>query len=608
MKERAAEPEILRNEPEGLEAPVPSDDEGVWGSDVAAEMMRALDIPYVALNPGASFRGLHDSLVNKLGNRRPQMLLCLHEESAVAIAHGWAKVTGKPMMAIVHSNVGLMHATMAVFNAWCDRMPLLLFGATGPVDAAKRRPWIDWIHTSKDQGSLVRDYTKWDDQPMSPRAVQESILRARQIVETAPRGPAYICLDVAMQETRVDPPLPIPDLSRYAPPDPMEPGPQALEEVAKLLHAAERPLILMGRVTRDTGAWDERVALAERLGALVLTDLKVGAAFPIEHPLHGAPAGSRIGKKGAQILRDADVVLSLEWRDLAGALHTAYGDRTPSAKIIRVAVDQHSHRGWSMDYMGLPGVDRYIMAEPEPMVHGLLEALDKLGPRETKAWAGRKPEPGISAPSFESGDVTITVPHVAAALRKILAGLEVCLTHPPLSWAGELWPIAHPLDFLGADGGGGIGGGPGQSIGAALALRGSGRLALSVCGDGDFLMGVTAIWTAVHYKIPILFVICNNHAYYNDVLHQEHLAIERGRPPENKWIGQEMQGPELDLPTLARGQGASGFGPVTALADLEKTLQDALAVVQAGGVAVVDVRVAAGYQEKGTAEPAAITR
>ena len=153
------------NEPRGIEQPLPSDDRGHWGSDVVAELLRALDIPYVALNPGASFRGLHDSLVNRLGNARPQMLLCLHEESAVAIAHGWAKVAGRPMAAIVHSNVGLMHATMAVFNAFADRVPVLLLGATGPVDAAKRRPWIDWLHTAKDQGALIRPYSKWDDQP-----------------------------------------------------------------------------------------------------------------------------------------------------------------------------------------------------------------------------------------------------------------------------------------------------------------------------------------------------------------------------------------------------------------------------------------------------------
>ncbi len=206
-----------------LELPVPSQDNGQWGSDAIAEMLRLLGLPYIALNPGASYRGLHDSLVNRLGNRDPQMLLCLHEEAAVAIAHGWAKVKDAPLCAIVHSNVGLMHATMAVFNAWCDRAPLLLLGATGPVDAAKRRPWIDWIHTAKDQGALIRDYTKWDDQPASVPAALESLLRAWQITQTAPRGPVYVCLDAALQEMRLESAPKMPDVARFAAPPPADP-------------------------------------------------------------------------------------------------------------------------------------------------------------------------------------------------------------------------------------------------------------------------------------------------------------------------------------------------------------------------------------------------
>src|SRR6188474_1468561 len=188
-----------------------------FGSDVVADTLRALDIPYIALNPGASYRGLHDSLVNYLGNERPQMLLCLHEESAVAIAHGYAKVSGKAMAAAVHSNVGLMHATMAIFNAWCDRMPMLVLGATGPVDAAKRRPWIDWIHTARDQGALVRPYTKWDDQPASPQAAREALLRAKWIAETAPMGPVYVNLDAGMQEAALGEPFTAPDPARLMP-------------------------------------------------------------------------------------------------------------------------------------------------------------------------------------------------------------------------------------------------------------------------------------------------------------------------------------------------------------------------------------------------------
>src|ERR1700710_517012 len=174
-----------------------------FGSDVVAEVLRDLDIPYIALNPGASYRGLHDSLVNHIGNAAPQMLLCLHEEAAVAIAHGYAKVTGKAMAAAVHSNVGLFHATMAIFNAWCDRMPIIILGATGPVDAAKRRPWIDWIHTARDQGALIRSYTKWDAQPASPGAAREALMRASFLAHATPMGPVYVNLDAEMQEAKL---------------------------------------------------------------------------------------------------------------------------------------------------------------------------------------------------------------------------------------------------------------------------------------------------------------------------------------------------------------------------------------------------------------------
>src|SRR5512139_578728 len=207
---------VSRPDPEEKPLP-PSGAATYWGSDAVAAAVRALDLPYVALNPGASFRGLHDSLVNYLGNDKPQMLLCLHEEAAVAIAHGYAKVTGKAMGAAVHSNVGLMHGTMAVFNAWCDRMPMLILGATGPVDASKRRPWIDWIHTARDQGALVRGYTKWDDQPASPTAAREAVLRAAWIANTAPCGPTYVNLDAEMQESKLSEPVPPIDTRRYMP-------------------------------------------------------------------------------------------------------------------------------------------------------------------------------------------------------------------------------------------------------------------------------------------------------------------------------------------------------------------------------------------------------
>ena len=220
------------------------------------------------------------------------MLLCLHEEIAVAIAQGYAKVTGKAMAAAVHSNVGLFHATMAIFNAWCDRTPVLILGATGPVDAAKRRPWIDWIHTARDQGAIVRDYTKWDDQPASPAAAREAIIRAHWIANTAPMGPVYINLDAEMQESKLTETLGPIEVARFMPPTATTPAPELVAQAAKLLKSAKNPVILMGRVSRSLEGWDQRVALAETLNAKVITELKLGAAFPTDHPLHAGPPGS----------------------------------------------------------------------------------------------------------------------------------------------------------------------------------------------------------------------------------------------------------------------------------------------------------------------------
>src|SRR6185369_14999064 len=239
-----------------LDRPVPAGvNAASFGSDVVADAMRALDIPYIALNPGASYRGLHDSLVNYLGNERPQMLLCLHEEAAIAIAHGWAKVTGKAMAAAVHSNVGLMHGTMAFFNAWCDRMPMVVLGATGPVDSTKRRPWIDWIHTARDQGALVRGYTKWDDQPASPTAAREAVLRANWIANTTPRGPTYVNLDAEMQESKLQDAVPPIDTKRYMPPVAGAAPAATIKQAADLLRGAKQPVILAGRTSRDVEAW-----------------------------------------------------------------------------------------------------------------------------------------------------------------------------------------------------------------------------------------------------------------------------------------------------------------------------------------------------------------
>ena len=561
-----------------------------FGSDVVADTLRALDIPYIAVTPGASYRGLHDSIVNYLGNTTPQMLLCVHEESAVAIAHGWAKVTGRAIATAVHSNVGLQHATMAIFNAWCDRMPVVVLGATGPVDATKRRPWIDWIHTARDQGALLRGYTKWDDQPASPGAAREAILRGAWIANTTPQGPVYINLDAEMQEAKLTEPLPPIDAARYVPAVTTAAPADLVRQAAALLKTAKRPVILSGRMSRGEDAWQARVSLAEALNAHVITDLKIGASFPTDHPLY-VGAAHALTPDSVEVLRAADVILSLDWVDLAGALKLA--PPSPAAKIIQVSLDHRIHNGWSMDYQGLPTVDLFVSADPDAVVPELVLALGA-GDRPRAALPPGPAPSGAAPPGF-------TNEHIARVLKKVVGERAVTLTHLPISWEDRWWAFRHPLDFLGSDGGGGVGGGPGISVGAALALKNSGRLPIAVCGDGDFLMGVTAVWTAVHYKIPLLFVIANNRSFYNDELHQERVARMRDRPVENKWIGQRMADPEIDIAAMGRAQGALGIGPITNAADLAPALEKAIAAVDAGGVAVVDVRVEPGYTASMTA-------
>jgi thiamine pyrophosphate-dependent acetolactate synthase large subunit-like protein len=476
-------------------------------------------------------------------------------------------------------------------------MPVVVLGATGPVDAAKRRPWIDWIHTARDQGALIREYTKWDDQPSSPAAAREAILRGTWIANTLPCGPVYINFDAELQEAKVSEPLPPIDVARYMPAVTTAAPTELIREAAAVLKGAKQVLMLAGRASRSTQAWDARVALAEALNARVVTDLKIGATFPTDHPLYvGSPRA--ITPDSVEGLKNVDVVLSLDWVDLAGALR--FFGPSPSAKVIQISLDHRIHNGWSMDHQGLPPVDLLLSADPDLVVPELVKEIGKETGKSAKPHA--MPTPRRRAENEPAG---FTNEHIARALRNEIGDRAVTYTHLPLSWDDSWIALRHPLDYIGSDGGGGVGGGPGISVGAALALKGSGRLPVAICGDGDFLMGVTALWTAVHYKIPLLFVLANNRSFYNDELHQERMARARNRPIENKWIGQRMADPEVDLAAMGRAQGAAGFGPVTKPGDLAGALQQAIAAADAGQVAVVDVRVEPGYR---AAMTAAMTR
>jgi thiamine pyrophosphate-dependent acetolactate synthase large subunit-like protein len=560
-----------------------------WGSDALVELLGRLDLRYIALVPGSSYRGLHDSLVNYHGNRDPQLLVCLHEEHAVAVAHGYAKVTGRPLAVAVHSNVGLMHASMAIYNAYCDRVPMLIIGATGPVDAARRRPWIDWIHTSADQGALIRPYAKWDDQPASVEAALDSLARAYSITLQAPSAPTYVCLDVSLQEQSLPRPPVIPDVRRDRSPRSHGPDAVAVRTTLEFLGQARRPLFLLGRLSRDEQDWDRRVALAERYGALVISDLKNGAVFPTRHPLHPNPPGIFLPAASAKLIGAADLILSLDWVDLAGTIAAAAGHGHPaSARIISCTADSALHNGWSKDSFGRAPVDASVPADPDRLVRALLESGEAVKPGE---WAVQAATPAPSQDPVAGGGSDIFMHDLAEALRGALAGSPACLVRVPLGWGGADLVADHPLDYLGQDGGAGIGSGPGMAVGAALALEGSGRLPVAVLGDGDFLMGGTAVWTAAHYRLPLLIVVANNSAFYNDVVHQERMAGQRRRPARNSWIGQAISDPDPDLPALARSLGFHATDQVRDRSALPSALAAAVVAARSGQCVLVDVRV-----------------
>jgi len=566
-----------------------------WASDAMAEMIRRLDLKYVAMNPGASYRGLHDSLVNYLGNRNPQMLLTLHEEHAVSIAHGYARVTERPMGCLLHSNVGLMHGLMAIFNAWINRAPIVMFGATGPVDADIRRPWVDWVHTAQDQGALLRDYTKWDDQPTSVPALCESFLRALQLATTAPKGPTYVCLDAGLQETRLAGPIEFPDPSRFKPGPPPAPSQDTLEEMSRLLLGASRPLLLVGRVSRQTDDWARRVRLAEALGAKVISELRAGAGFPTEHPLHVYPPRYTPSKQTLELMRNADVILALDSFDLGGWFKLMKVKGGPKATVIHCSVDSYSHNGWSKDHLALPAVDMRVLADPDVAVRQLLPLLEGgVGKREK--WAGIQFEKLEPAPTAEGGgDRAITNHDLARCLAELREGRQFTFTRVPIGWASDQYHFREPLDYLGTDGGGGLGSGAGMAVGVGLALRDSGRVPMTIIGDGDFTQGATALWTAAHYRIPVLVIVANNRSNFNDEVHQGQVAQERGRPVENKWIGMRLSDPNIDLSAIARAQGVEAAGPIDKVADLRPALEKAIAVVEAGRPYFLDIVVEPGY-------------
>lgn len=564
-----------------------------YGSDLVVEMLRALGIPYVALNPGATFRGLHDSFVNFGGGNDPEMILCCHEEIAVAAAHGYAKATGRPMAAAVHNIVGLQHASMAIYNAWCDRVPVIVLGGTGPMDETLRRPWIDWVHTALVQGQQVRDYVKWDDQPASTAAIPESLLRAYRVAMTEPRGPVYVCYDVMLQEERFSKPAPLPPVARYAPPAAPAPDAAALERLAAQLVEAERPVVFAEDVSRNPAAVGPLAELAELL-ALPVLDVQGRVNLPARHPLNLTGAAR-------ELLPEADLVLALDVLDLYGPLTAGLRERQAprvvpeTAQIVSISLNDFLQRSWAADYNRLVPVDTALAGDTAAALPALLAACRA---RLTGARGGaariaerRKALAALRQTMQDrwQREVTavapcgaITYPRLAAEVWEAVKGSDwvVANDHYASPWVRRLWDICEPRQYVGHCRGAGLGYGIGSAVGAALAYRGTGRLCVNMQTDGDFLYSPSALYTMAHHHLPLLTVVCNNRSYGNDEDHQERVAKDRGRPVENKGVGIHINEPAVDFATLARSFDIHATGPVQRLEELPKVLAEAARYVR----------------------------
>ena len=568
------------------------------GSDFMAEVLRAIGLQYVAINPAAGFRSLHESIVNHLGNKNPEIITCLHEESATGIAHGYAKAAGKPMGVMVHGTVGLQHASMAIYNAWCDRVPLMVFGGNG-VDANTRRPGVEWIHSAQDPAALVREFVKWDDQPASLQHFAESAVRAYKYTLTAPMEPVMICVDMDVQEEPVEhaDKLRVPKVTRVSQP---QGDTAALRDAAKLLVAAQKPLIIADRAARSQQGVKLLVELAEALGAPVV-DLGGRMNFPTTHDLE-------LSFLRLTLLREADAILLLEVNDPWGTLNsfadpykTYHPLTAPGAKVITISMqDVYLKSNYQNDQRFMPA-DLAIGGDVEASLPDLIDAVKRAASAERKAVFAERAksyakmhremkqrDKDAAALGWDASPVSTS--RLAAEMWNAIKNEKWSLVvSDRLPSARRLWPVTEYHQMLGGNGGYGLGGYSPIALGAALANKDKGLLSVTFQPDGDFMYAPGALWTAAHHKIPLLMLMHNNRCYHQEIMHVQRMAAIHNRPQANARIGTQISDPDVDFAKLAQGMGVWAEGPITDPAAIGPALKRALAVVKDGWPALVDV-------------------
>lgn len=565
------------------------------GSDAVVDLLGNLGYRYIAINPGSSFRGLHDSIVNYHGNKDPKILLCLHEEVAIAVAHGYAKGGGGHAAAAIHDLVGLMHASMAVYDAFLDQVPMVILGGSGPRDRFSRRP-IDWIHSADTQAELIRSYVKWDDEPSPSSAFVYSVIRAHQVANSAPYGPTYISLDCALQEEEVnEESVPSLEIKLFQPDPPIAPNSRTIRNAAEMLYNSRLPLIIGGRVGRNAEVTPLLLELVDLLGAAYLDDRNT-VAFPTDHPGNC--------NLDPSIISEADTILSVDVVDLTSLIKRSkpgYADSGNKVNIIDLSIGDTGAKSWSNSSAITRPRDIHLLSDP---IYGLKELIQAIKPiadpkqaSQRRTVIARRLAGAKSTQEHEIkehwDDRPISQVRLVSELWQATKDIDwLLLLRNTRSWPESIWKFTGAGQYLGDSGGGGVGYGPGAMVGGALAAMENGKLGVGIIGDGDFLMASSALWTGVHYGIPMLMVINDNNSFYNDEPHQVRVANRRGRPKENSWIGMRISDPQIDIAGLARSYGCWATGPIDDPSELSSAIKSGLDQALGGKVAVVHVHTA----------------
>ena len=568
------------------------------GSDFMLDVIKSLGIEYATANPASSCRALHESIINYGGNKTPELLTCCHEESSVGMAHGYAKIEGKPILSMVHGTVGTQHASMAIYNAFCDRVPAIVI-LGNELDATARRSFVEWTHAAQDAAVIIRDFTKWDDAPGSLQHFAESFVRAYKIAMTPPMGPVALVANGKLQEEPIEESnLRIPKLTTTTPP---QGDSGAIAEAAKQLVNAENPVIVAGRLARTPNGIKLLVELAETLQAPV-NDQRNRMNFPTRHPLYG------VGD-----IAKADVILFLEVEDVYMLTHrisplNRIGMDAPKvltkegAKLISISSLELFQKSNYQDFARYNEVDMAIAGDGEATLPALIDACKRLITADRRralqergaklAEAHQRMEDQNRQQATLGWDSSpLTPARVSAELWPHIKNEDWSLVGNDMffsRWPTRLWNFDKHYQYIGGSGGEGVGYGAPAAVGAALANKKYGRFTVNIQNDGDLNYAPGVLWTAVHHKIPMLTVMHNNRGYHQEVMFVTTMAARANRDVSRAGIGTKLIEPNIDYATMAKGYGMQGIGPITDPNDIAPALKRAVQIVQSGEPVLID--------------------